>query len=42
MGVSVVYPKKQAFIDKVKPIYDEYSTDPVIGGLVEEIRATQK
>lgn len=42
MGVSVVYPEKQAFIDKVKPIYDEYSTDPVIGGLVEEIRATQK
>ena len=42
MGVTIVRPDKQAFIDKVKPIYDEYAKDPLINGVVTEIRATQK
>ncbi|MFA9439725.1 TRAP transporter substrate-binding protein [Uliginosibacterium sp. sgz301328] len=42
MGVTIVRPEKKAFIDKVKPIYDEYTGDAVIGELVKKIRATQK
>jgi TRAP-type C4-dicarboxylate transport system substrate-binding protein len=42
MGVAIVRPAKQPFIDKVRPLYDEYANDPVVAELVSAIRATQK
>jgi tripartite ATP-independent transporter DctP family solute receptor len=42
MGVTIVRPAKQPFIDKVQPLYDEYAGDPVVTELVTAIRATQK
>lgn len=42
MGVTIVRPEKQPFIDKVQSIYDNYAKDPVVSDLVAKIRATQK
>ena len=42
MGVTIVRPAKQPFIDIVQPLYGDYMKDPVISELVTAIRATQK
>ena len=41
MGVTINRPDKKPFIEITKPLYDEYVKDPLIGEMVDAIRATQ-
>ena len=42
LGVTINEVDKAPFIEITKPLYDEYTTDPLIKELVDAIRATQK
>ena len=39
-GVTIIYPDKAPFVERVLPIYDEYRDIPEIYALIEEIRST--
>lgn len=39
MGVKMYYPEKDLFRQKVAPIYEEVSNDPVIANLIKKIRS---
>ena len=38
-GIEVVYPDKQPFMDKVKPIKEKYKQDPALKEIIEAIDA---
>ena len=40
-GVEVYYPDKQPFMDKVKPLIEEYKSQPEIWNLIEQIKAIE-
>jgi tripartite ATP-independent transporter DctP family solute receptor len=40
-GVEVFRPEKKPFADKVEPFYDVFKDDPVMKGLIDEIRAVE-
>ena len=37
-GVKVIYPDKELFREKVEPMYDEFSQDPEMKKLIEDIQ----
>ena len=39
-GVEVIYPDKTPFQEKVSGLYDQYRSDPVLYGLIEDIKNT--
>ena len=41
-GVSIYYPEKRPFQEKVAPLYDQYKDDEVLSSLIQEIRAISK
>ncbi|MAZ27728.1 MAG: TRAP transporter substrate-binding protein DctP [Cytophagaceae bacterium] len=40
-GVEVITPEKNAFRERVKPMYDEFELDPAMKELIEEIQAVK-
>jgi tripartite ATP-independent transporter DctP family solute receptor len=36
-GVEIIYPERDPFFERVRPLYDRYRTDPRIGTLLEKI-----
>jgi TRAP-type C4-dicarboxylate transport system substrate-binding protein len=39
-GVEIIFPEKQPFIDKVRPMLENYRREPAVWDLIERIRAT--
>jgi tripartite ATP-independent transporter DctP family solute receptor len=40
-GVKIYYPEKELFIEKVKPVYEEYRARPEIYQLIQRIKAVE-
>lgn len=40
-GVKIYYPEKKLFTEKIKPIYEEYKTQPEIYQLIQQIKSVK-
>ncbi len=40
-GVEIIYPDKEAFIERVQPLYEEYKKDEQLSSLIERIQAKE-